>query len=69
MNGPTNMVDMVSTHFTADLSQYWDDETLITWFLNPEGENSWGAGRHGSDGPDLGAQVRGVGRALRVPPR
>jgi hypothetical protein len=40
MAGPTNMVDMVSTHFSADLSQYWDDETLITWFLNPEGQDS-----------------------------
>jgi 2,4-dichlorophenol 6-monooxygenase len=54
MNGPTNMVDMVSTHFTADLSQYWDDKTLITWFLNPEGENSWGAGAMVQMGPTWG---------------
>src|ERR1700694_190406 len=54
MVGPTNMVDMVSTHFTADLSEYWDDKTLITWFLNPEGENSWGAGAMVQMGPTWG---------------
>ena len=54
MVGPTSMVDMVSTHFTADLSQYWDDKTLITWFLNPEGENSWGAGAMVQMGPTWG---------------
>lgn len=54
MVGPTNMVDMVTTHFTADLSEYWDDSTLITWFLNPEGENSWGAGAMVQMGPTWG---------------
>lgn len=54
MAGPTNMVDMVSTHFSADLSPYWDDESLITWFLNPEGENSWGAGAMVQMGPTWG---------------
>ncbi|MGQ0480954.1 MAG: FAD-dependent monooxygenase [Pseudonocardia sp.] len=54
MAGPTNMVDMVSTHFTADLSEYWDDESLITWFLNPEGESSWGAGAMVQMGPTWG---------------
>lgn len=54
MVGPTNMVDMVSTHFTADLAEYWDDKTLITWFLNPEGETSWGAGAMVQMGPTWG---------------
>jgi 2,4-dichlorophenol 6-monooxygenase len=54
MVGPTSMVDMVSTHFTADLSGYWDDNTLITWFLNPEGESSWGAGAMVQMGPTWG---------------
>jgi 2,4-dichlorophenol 6-monooxygenase len=54
MVGPTDMVDMVSTHFTADLSEYWDDSTLITWFLNPEGESSWGAGAMVQMGPTWG---------------
>jgi 2,4-dichlorophenol 6-monooxygenase len=51
MAGPTTMVDMVSTHFSADLSEYVDDETLITWFLNPEGESSWGSGALVKMGP------------------
>ncbi len=54
MVGPTGMVDMVSTHFSADLSDYWDDRTLITWFLNPEGESSWGAGAMVQMGPTWG---------------
>jgi 2,4-dichlorophenol 6-monooxygenase len=54
MAGPTNMVDMVSTHFSADLAEYWDDESLITWFLNPEGESSWGAGAMVQMGPTWG---------------
>lgn len=44
MVGPTDMVDMVSVHFSADLSEYVDSETLIHWFLNPEGQSSWDAG-------------------------
>ncbi|WP_256839467.1 FAD-dependent monooxygenase [Ornithinimicrobium faecis] len=44
MAGPTDMVDMVSVHFSADLSEFVDSETLIHWFLNPEGESSWDAG-------------------------
>ncbi len=54
MAGPTDMVDMVSTHFSADLAAYWDDESLITWFLNPEGEDSWGAGAMVQMGPTWG---------------
>jgi 2,4-dichlorophenol 6-monooxygenase len=56
MAGPTNMVDMVSTHFSADLSEYWDDRSLITWFLNPEGESSWGAGAMVQMGPTWGSK-------------
>ena len=71
MIGPTNMVDMVSTHFTADLSQYWDDKTLITWFLNPEGEGSWGAaqwfrwGRRGAGTPRSGSFISPSDRTIR----
>ncbi|MCU1691860.1 MAG: aromatic ring hydroxylase [Frankiales bacterium] len=54
MAGPTNMLDMVSTHFSCDLSQYWDDGTLINWFLNPEGEHSWGSGVVVQMGPTWG---------------
>lgn len=49
--GPTNMADMVSVHFGADLSQYVDDATLIHWFLNPEAQNSWDAGALVKMGP------------------
>jgi len=51
MAGPTNMVDMVSVHFSADLSNYVDDATLIHWFLNPEAQNSWDAGAIVKMGP------------------
>jgi 2,4-dichlorophenol 6-monooxygenase len=54
MVGPTNMVDMVSTHFSCDLSDYWDDGTLINWFLNPEGADSWGSGVVVQMGPTWG---------------
>jgi 2,4-dichlorophenol 6-monooxygenase len=54
MLGPTEMVDMVSTHFTCDLSDYWDDGTLINWFLNPEGQDSWGSGVVVQMGPTWG---------------
>lgn len=36
MEGPSGILDMVSTHFTADLSQWWEDDVLITWLLNPK---------------------------------
>lgn len=54
MEGLTAIVDMVSTHFSADLSDYWEDGTLITWFMNPEGENSWGSGALIQQGPTWG---------------
>jgi 2,4-dichlorophenol 6-monooxygenase len=45
LQGPTNLVDMVSTHMSADLSQYiTDDSPLIRWFANPEGGSGWGSG-------------------------
>ncbi|KEF62583.1 uncharacterized protein A1O9_00556 [Exophiala aquamarina CBS 119918] len=37
MEGPAGIIDFVSTHFKADLSDYWDERTLITHFINPEG--------------------------------
>ena len=45
LQGPTNLVDMVSTHMSADLSKYIDDDSpLIRWFANPEGGSGWGSG-------------------------
>ncbi|HEX4110863.1 MAG TPA: FAD-dependent monooxygenase [Solirubrobacteraceae bacterium] len=36
MEGPTGLIDVVSTHLRADLSAHMDDETLITWFVGPQ---------------------------------
>jgi len=50
--GPTNLVDMVSAHFSADLSKYIDDDSpLIRWFINPEGGGGWGSGAMVTMGP------------------
>jgi len=51
MIGPTNMLDMVSTHFAADLSEYADDDSMITWFINAEGQGSWSSGALVKMGP------------------
>jgi 2,4-dichlorophenol 6-monooxygenase len=43
--GPTNLLDMVSAHFSADLSPYLpDDGLLIYWFVNPDHAGSIGSG-------------------------
>ncbi|MBP2365180.1 FAD-dependent monooxygenase [Pseudonocardia parietis] len=45
MAGPTDLLDMVSAHFTADLSPYLpDDGCLINWFVNPDFGGSIGSG-------------------------
>ncbi|KAH6972734.1 aromatic ring hydroxylase [Ilyonectria sp. MPI-CAGE-AT-0026] len=36
MDGPTGLRRVVSAHFKADLSPYWDDRTGIAHFANPE---------------------------------
>jgi 2,4-dichlorophenol 6-monooxygenase len=37
MEGPTNMVDMVAVHITADLSDVIDDDSsLVRFYLNPD---------------------------------
>lgn len=54
MEGPTGLLDMVSTHFTADLSPWADDDTLIYWLLNPEGSGSWDSGVMATMGPTWG---------------
>ncbi|TDU28250.1 2,4-dichlorophenol 6-monooxygenase [Panacagrimonas perspica] len=53
LQGPSNLVDMVSTHMTADLSKYiTDDSPLIRWFANPEGGSGWGSGVMVAMGPN-----------------
>ncbi|MEI5681949.1 FAD-dependent monooxygenase [Mesorhizobium sp. CCNWLW179-1] len=51
LTGATNMVDMVTVYFRADLSQWWDDDhAMTTWFVNPDG-GSWSSGVLGKLGP------------------
>ena len=53
LQGPTGLVDMVSVHFTADLSAYiTDDDPLLRWYINPEGGGSWGSGAIVPMGPN-----------------
>ena len=67
MAGPTEMLDMVSTHFSADLSRVLGRRVADHLVPQPRGQGLLGRGRDGADGPDVGTQVRGVGVPLRVP--
>jgi 2,4-dichlorophenol 6-monooxygenase len=43
--GPTQLLDMVTAHFSADLSEHLvDDGLLIHWFVNPDHAGSIGSG-------------------------
>lgn len=43
--GPTDLLDMVSVHFSADLSEHLHDPgSLIHWFINPDFGGSIGSG-------------------------
>ncbi|HTK62460.1 MAG TPA: FAD-dependent monooxygenase [Pseudonocardia sp.] len=56
MQGPTGILDLVSMHFSADLSRWWDDRCLITFFMNPDGGGSnWGSGAMAQMGPTWGS--------------
>ncbi len=55
MQGPTGLLDMVSTHLSADFSRWADDASLITWFLNPDGGGGWASGVMVPMGPTWGA--------------
>lgn len=53
MSGPTGIMRMVSTHFSADLSSYLDDpDVLIRWLVNPDFGGSWASGVLVAMGPD-----------------
>ncbi|GAA1000611.1 FAD-dependent monooxygenase [Acrocarpospora macrocephala] len=54
LRGPTGLVDMVNLHFRADLSPWWDDRAVITFFNNPSGGSTWGAGAMAQMGPTWG---------------
>ncbi|MEU9272525.1 FAD-dependent monooxygenase [Streptomyces sp. NPDC048251] len=36
MQGTVKMADVSTAYFSADLSQWWHEGTLMTWFINPE---------------------------------
>ena len=54
MQGPTNLGRIVTSHVSADLSAWWDDECLITWFINPHGSGVFGSGAMVPMGPTWG---------------
>jgi 2,4-dichlorophenol 6-monooxygenase len=54
LEGPTGLLDMVGVHFSADLSKWWDDDALLTFFNNPEGAGTWGSGAMAVLGPTWG---------------
>lgn len=43
LEGPTGLVDVTTAHFSADLSRWQPDGTLITWLINPESAELSGA--------------------------
>lgn len=40
MHGPRALMEVVDIYITADLSQYADDEALLTYFISPDGRAS-----------------------------
>lgn len=54
MEGPTNITDMVSMHFSADLSQYWDDRYFACHFINGECGTVFESGAIVPMGPNWG---------------
>lgn len=54
MEGPTGIADVVSVHFKADLSEYWDDRNFIAHFINPGGGSLLGSGSLVPMGPTWG---------------
>ena len=54
MDGLKNIARLVSSHVTADLSPWWDDACLITWFINPDHGGTFGSGAMVPMGPTWG---------------
>lgn len=52
MEGEKELVAMVSAHISADLSRWSDDQTLINFYINPDGAGSMGSGVLVKMGPD-----------------
>lgn len=54
MEGPTNITDMVSLHFSANLSEYWDDRYFACHFINGECNTVFESGAIVPMGPNWG---------------
>ncbi|MDX2937668.1 FAD-dependent monooxygenase [Streptomyces ipomoeae] len=52
--GPSDLLDIVTAHLTADFSQWWDDDTLIAHFLNPGAASYPSGGNMAAMGPTWG---------------
>ena len=53
-SGLSGVARIVSSHVTADLSRWWDEACLITWFINPESSGAFGSGAMVPMGPTWG---------------
>ena len=56
MQGTRNITDMVSVHFGADLSEYWDDRYFACHFINGECGTVFESGAIVPMGPNWGKQ-------------
>ncbi len=56
MRGITGLGRIVSSHISANLAEWWDDKTLITWFINPDRSGTFGSGAMVPMGPTWGPQ-------------
>ncbi|KAF2809360.1 uncharacterized protein BDZ99DRAFT_463196 [Mytilinidion resinicola] len=54
LEGPSGIADMVSTHFSADLSEYWDDRYFACHFINGSGGTVLESGAMVPMGPTWG---------------
>ena len=59
MMGAKDLINIVSTQFTADLSQWWDDDVLIAHFINPEAGSYPAGGNLVPLGPTWGKHSEG----------
>lgn len=58
LEGPTDIADVVSVHFEADLSQYWDERTLMLNSSTPKARQSLAAVRLSAWAPPLDATLK-----------
>ena len=58
MEGSRNITDMVSVHFSADLSEYWDDRYFACHFINGECGTVFESGAIVPMGPNWGKYSR-----------